>query len=136
MLDTEVRKLVAMKQWDELINSDQLSRELSSGRVFEGWKEGAINFPPTYKYEINSDTYVGENPKEGEKKRSPAWCDRILWLGKGIKQLSYKRSELRLSDHRPVSSMFLVEVEVLDHRKLKKALNVNSAAVHPEIFLD
>ena len=63
-------------------------------------------------------------------------CDRILWLGKGIKQLSYKRSELRLSDHRPVSSMFLVEVEVLDHRKLKKALNVNSAAVHPEIFLD
>jgi hypothetical protein len=63
-------------------------------------------------------------------------CDRILWLGKGIKQLSYKRSELRLSDHRPVSAMFLVEVEVLDHRKLKKALNVNSAAVHPEIFLD
>ncbi|KAI5594523.1 hypothetical protein BDE02_03G078200 [Populus trichocarpa] len=136
MLDTEVRKLVAMKQWDELINSDQLSKELCGGRVFEGWKEGAINFPPTYKYEINSDTYVGENPKEGEKKRSPAWCDRILWLGKGIKQLSYKRSELRLSDHRPVSSMFLVEVEVLDHRKLKKALNVNSAAVHPEIFLD
>ncbi|KAH8513949.1 hypothetical protein H0E87_006984, partial [Populus deltoides] len=136
MLDTEVRKLVAMKQWDELINSDQLSKELCGGRVFEGWKEGAINFPPTYKYEINSDTYVGENPKEGEKKRSPAWCDRILWLGKGIKQLSYKRSELRLSDHRPVSAMFLVEVEVLDHRKLKKALNVNSAAVHPEIFLD
>ncbi|XP_011028235.1 PREDICTED: type I inositol 1,4,5-trisphosphate 5-phosphatase 2-like isoform X2 [Populus euphratica] len=136
MLDTEVRKLVALKQWDELINSDQLSKELCSGRVFEGWKEGAINFPPTYKYEINSDTYVGENPKEGEKKRSPAWCDRILWLGKGIKQLSYKRSELRLSDHRPVSSMFLVEVEVLDHRKLKKALTVNSTAVHHEIFLD
>ncbi|KAJ6695887.1 TYPE I INOSITOL POLYPHOSPHATE 5-PHOSPHATASE 2 [Salix koriyanagi] len=136
MMDTEVRKLVALKQWDELINSDQLSRELRGGRVFEGWMEGAINFPPTYKYEINSDTYVGENPREGEKKRSPAWCDRILWLGKGIKQLSYKRSELRMSDHRPVSSMFLVGVEVFDHRKLKKALHVNSAAVHPEIFLD
>lgn len=95
-----------------------------------------ISFPPTYKYEINSDRYVGENPKEGEKKRSPAWCDRILWFGKGIKQLLYKRSELRLSDHRPVSSMFLVEVEVFDHRKLQKALNANSAAVHPEIFLD
>lgn len=62
-------------------------------------------------------------------------CDRILWLGKGIKQLSYKRTELTLSDHRPVSSMFLVEVEVLDHRKLQKALNVNSAAVHPVMFL-
>ncbi|CAK7356192.1 unnamed protein product [Dovyalis caffra] len=136
MLDIEVRKLVALKKWDELINSDQLSKELRSGHVFEGWKEGVINFPPTYKYEINSDRYVGENPKEGEKKRSPAWCDRILWLGKGIKQLSYKRSNLKLSDHRPVSSMFLVEVEVFNHRKLQKALNVNSAAVHPEIFLD
>jgi hypothetical protein len=51
----------------------QLSKELRSGHVFEGWKEGVISFPPTYKYEINSDRYVGENPKEGEKKRSPAW---------------------------------------------------------------
>ncbi|KAJ0052235.1 hypothetical protein Pint_01146 [Pistacia integerrima] len=136
MVDAEVRKLVAQKRWDELINSDQLSKELRSGHVFDGWKEGVINFPPTYKYEINTDRYVGENPKEGEKKRSPAWCDRILWLGKRMKQLSYKRSEIRLSDHRPVSSMFLVEVEVLDHCKLQRALNVSTAAVHPEIFLD
>ncbi|XP_038687646.1 type I inositol polyphosphate 5-phosphatase 2-like isoform X2 [Tripterygium wilfordii] len=135
-LDAEIRKLVALKQWDELISNDQLSKELRSGRAFDGWKEGVIDFPPTYKYEINSDRYVGENPKEGEKKRSPAWCDRILWLGKGIKQHSYKRTEIRLSDHRPVSSIFTVEVEVLDNRKLQKALNVNSAAVHPEIFLD
>lgn len=63
-------------------------------------------------------------------------CDRVLWLGKGIKQLSYQQSEIRLSDHRPVSSMFLVQVEVLDHRKLKRALNVSTAAVHPDIFLD
>lgn len=51
----------------------QLSKELRGGHVFDGWKEGDIDFPPTYKYEINSDIYVGENPKEGEKKRSPAW---------------------------------------------------------------
>lgn len=133
MLDSEVRKLVAKKQWDELLNNDQLSKELRSG-VFDGWKEGVINFPPTYKYGINSDVYVGENPREGEKKRSPAWCDRILWLGKGIKQLSYNRAEIWLSDHRPVSSVFLIAVEVLDQRKLLKALNVNSAVVHPEIF--
>ncbi|KAJ8754429.1 hypothetical protein K2173_002880 [Erythroxylum novogranatense] len=135
MLDTEIRKLVALKQWDQLINKDQLNKELCNGHVFEGWNEGVIRFPPTYKYEINSDRYVGVNPKEGEKRRSPAWCDRILWLGKGIKQLFYKRAEIRLSDHRPVSSMFLLEVEVLDQRKLKRALNVNTAAIHPEIFL-
>ncbi|XP_050231877.1 type I inositol polyphosphate 5-phosphatase 2 [Mercurialis annua] len=135
MLDSDIRKAVALKQWDELLNNDQLIKELRTGHVFDGWKEGFIKFPPTYKYEINSDRYVGENPKEGEKKRSPAWCDRILWFGKGIKQLSYDRTELRLSDHRPVSSTFMVEVEVLDHRKLQKALNVNNAAVHPVAFL-
>ena len=51
----------------------QLCKELRSGHVFDGWKEGVIDFPPTYKYEFNSDRYVGENPKEGERKRSPAW---------------------------------------------------------------
>ncbi|WJX60557.1 hypothetical protein P8452_45753 [Trifolium repens] len=138
MLDSEVRKLVALKKWDELMNYDQLNNELRVGRVFDGWKEGSINFAPTYKYEINSDRYVGEIPKEGEKKRAPAWCDRILWLGKGIKQLQYERAEIKLSDHRPVSSIFSVEVEVFDHRKLRRALNFtnNTAAVHPEIFPD
>ncbi|CAL5429546.1 unnamed protein product [Camellia sinensis] len=136
MLDIEVRNLVATKQWDELLKSDQLSKELCNGHVFDGWKEGAITFPPTYKYEINSDRFVGENPKEGEKKRSPAWCDRILWLGKGIKQLSYSRADIRLSNHRPVNSNFLVEVEVFSHRKLQRALNFTTAAIHPKIFLD
>ncbi|GLU05451.1 hypothetical protein SLE2022_225520 [Rubroshorea leprosula] len=101
MLDAEVRRLVALRRWDELINNDQLSEELRSGHVFDGWKEGLIDFPPTYKYEMNSDRYVGENPKEGEKKRSPAWCDRILWMGKGIRQLTYQSAEIKISDHRP-----------------------------------
>ncbi|CAH1439817.1 unnamed protein product [Lactuca virosa] len=134
--DAEVRKLVAMKQWDELLYSDQLCKELRRGHVFHGWNEGAIDFAPTYKYEMNSDKYVGENPKEGEKRRTPAWCDRILWLGKGIKQLCYNRAEMKMSDHRPVSSVFVIEVEVFDPRKLRRALNLTSAAVHPEIILD
>nr|GMD79429.1 type I inositol polyphosphate 5-phosphatase 2-like [Ipomoea batatas] len=135
LADSEVRKLVSRKQWDELLDHDQLSKELRSGHVFEGWKEGAINFAPTYKYEFNSDRYIGETPREGEKKRSPAWCDRILWLGKGIKQLFYKRADIRLSDHRPVSSMFTVEVEIFNQRKLQRALNVKAAAIHPDILL-
>ncbi|XP_061359688.1 type I inositol polyphosphate 5-phosphatase 2-like [Gastrolobium bilobum] len=135
MLDVEVRRLVALKKWDELMNHDQLSNELRCGHVFDGWKEGLINFPPTYKYEFNSDKYVGENPKEGEKKRTPAWCDRILWLGKGIKQLQYSSAENKLSDHRPVSSIFSVDVEVFDHRKLQRALIFTNAAIHPEVFL-
>ncbi|XP_076906157.1 type I inositol polyphosphate 5-phosphatase 2-like isoform X1 [Bidens hawaiensis] len=134
--DEEVRKLVSMKQWDQLLYSDQLCKELRRGRVFEGWKEGVIDFPPTYKYEFNSDRYAGENPKEGEKRRAPAWCDRILWMGKGIKQLCYNHAEIRMSDHRPVSSVFALEVEVFNPRKLRRALNLTCAAVHPVIILD
>ncbi|KAK9076589.1 hypothetical protein SSX86_004923 [Deinandra increscens subsp. villosa] len=133
--DEEVRKLVTLKQWDQLLHSDQLCKELRRGHVFGGWHEGVINFPPTYKYETSSDRYVGENPKEGEKRRTPAWCDRILWFGKGIKQLCYNRAEIRMSDHRPVSSVFAVKVEVFDPRKLRRALNLTSAAVHPMIIL-
>ncbi|RZB42229.1 Peroxidase 20 [Glycine soja] len=49
----------------------KLSKELCMGHVFDGWKAGLINFPPTYKHEINSNRYVGERPKEEEKKRYP-----------------------------------------------------------------
>ncbi|KAD5316872.1 hypothetical protein E3N88_16818 [Mikania micrantha] len=72
--DEEVRKLVAMKQWHQLLYSDQLCKELRRGHVFNGWNEGVINFPPTYKYEASLDRYVGENPNEGEKRRTPAWA--------------------------------------------------------------
>ena len=39
-------------------------------------------------------------------------CDRILWHGNGIRQLSYIRGESRFSDHRPVCSTFLVDVVI------------------------
>lgn len=127
--DSEVRYLVGMKKWDDLLKSDQLTKELVSGNTFVGWKEGLINFPPTYKYERNTTRYVGELHNEEEKKRSPAWCDRVLWFGKGTKQLSYWSSGLNLSDHRPVSAVFLVEVEVFNQQKLERVLNFNPGFV-------
>lgn len=41
-------------------------------------------------------------------------CDRILWHGNGIEQLSYIRVESKFSDHRPVTATFLVEVGITD----------------------
>ncbi|XP_039808962.1 type I inositol polyphosphate 5-phosphatase 2 isoform X4 [Panicum virgatum] len=127
--DAEVRHLVAMNRWDDILKFDQLTKELISGSTFVGWKEGLINFPPTYKYERNSSRYVGEIHNEAGKKRSPAWCDRILWLGKGTKQFSYWSSGLSLSDHRPVGAIFLVEVEVFNQQKLERVLNFNPGFV-------
>lgn len=106
----DTRKLLEQNDWDALLNKDQLKIEREGGRVFKGWKEGKIFFAPTYKYSYNSDTYAGETIKSKSKRRTPAWCDRILWYGDGIQQKSYIRWESRFSDHRPVCATFLVDL--------------------------
>ncbi|RWV85917.1 hypothetical protein GW17_00052238 [Ensete ventricosum] len=40
-------------------------------------------------------------------------CDRILWVGEGLKQNRYERCESKLSDHRAVRAVFTAEVDVL-----------------------
>ncbi|KAJ4789987.1 Type I inositol polyphosphate 5-phosphatase 1 [Rhynchospora pubera] len=107
-----VKALVEMHNWKHLLEKDQLRIEQRSGRVFEGWKEGRIYFPPTYKYSNNSDRYAGDDLHPKEKRRTPAWCDRILWYGRGLNQLCYVRGESRFSDHRPVYSIFTTEVDI------------------------
>ncbi|KAK4425647.1 Type IV inositol polyphosphate 5-phosphatase 7 [Sesamum alatum] len=105
------KALIEMQNWRALLEKDQLRIEQRRGRVFDGWKEGKIYFPPTYKYSHNSDRYAGDDMHPKEKRRTPAWCDRILWYGNGLQQLSYVRGESRFSDHRPVSSVFWAEIE-------------------------
>ncbi|XP_062212029.1 type IV inositol polyphosphate 5-phosphatase 7-like isoform X1 [Phragmites australis] len=107
-----VNALVEMHKWKQLLEKDQLRIEQRYGRVFAGWKEGRIYFPPTYKYSYNSDRYAGDDMHPNEKRRTPAWCDRILWYGRGLNQLCYVRGESRFSDHRPVYSIFTAEVQI------------------------
>ncbi|XP_022773872.1 type I inositol polyphosphate 5-phosphatase 5-like [Durio zibethinus] len=107
----KTRILLKDNDWDSLLEKDQLNMEREAGRVFKEFKEGRIFFAPTYKYSHNSDSYAGETVKSKKKRRTPAWCDRILWHGAGIEQLTYIRGESRFSDHRPVSAVFSVEVE-------------------------
>ncbi|KAL4368937.1 hypothetical protein GQ457_05G010270 [Hibiscus cannabinus] len=112
--DNLARYLIKKQDWKALQEFDQLRKEQEDG-VFEGWREGDINFAPTYKYSSsNCNRYSGGLPsRSGEKQRTPAWCDRILWYGKGVKLLSYFRSESKFSDHRPVSALFLTQIEVM-----------------------
>uniref|UniRef100_A0A804I1E1 Inositol polyphosphate-related phosphatase domain-containing protein n=1 Tax=Musa acuminata subsp. malaccensis TaxID=214687 RepID=A0A804I1E1_MUSAM len=113
------KALVEMRNWKALLEKDQLRTEQRCGRVFQGWSEGRIYFPPTYKYSNNSDRYTGDDMNLKEKRRTPAWCDRILWYGRGLSQLSYVRGESKLSDHRPVSSIFAAEVESINHSRIQ-----------------
>uniref|UniRef100_A0ACD5W762 Uncharacterized protein n=3 Tax=Avena sativa TaxID=4498 RepID=A0ACD5W762_AVESA len=118
----EAKKLVEARDWAALFEKDQLKTEREGG-VFRGWSESVISFAPTYKYSWNSDSYYageddggvgGPASKKKPKRRTPAWCDRILWRGEGIVQVAYVRGESKFSDHRPVCGAFIVEVAVLD----------------------
>ncbi|CAN6999134.1 hypothetical protein IGI04_019562 [Brassica rapa subsp. trilocularis] len=126
----KTHELIARKEWQRLLENDQLSNEMRKGNVFEGWSEGVLCFPPTYKYEIDSENYIGDDPESG--KRRPAWCDRVIWKGKGMKLLSYRRNEIKLSDHRPVTATFLAEVEVLSLWKLQRALAITYAEIQSQ----
>ncbi|KAG6523446.1 hypothetical protein ZIOFF_013304 [Zingiber officinale] len=46
-------------------------------------------------------------------------CDRILWFGRGLSQLSYVQGESKFSDHRPVFSTFTAEVEMANYSQCK-----------------
>ena len=69
--------------------ADQLTISRAKGEVFQGYREGAINFLPTYKYIPGGGAGAWDCAEDG-KKRAPAYCDRILWYHhRDVVQLSY-----------------------------------------------
>ena len=124
-----------------LLSADQLVLEQAAGRAFVGWTEAPVTFLPTYKYRPGTNQFSGGgdaddeddgsdpagdaikvSKKEEKKKRTPAWCDRILWRGWDIQQLSYDRSELTQSDHKPVRSKFQIVARELQPERLQAVL--------------
>lgn len=104
-------------QLTTLHTHDQLLKEMKHNRTsrLRGFEEGPLSFAPTYKYDRRSNNF-----DSSEKKRSPAWCDRVLWraghidAGHGLPSIprveqipgSYRRYEVDVSDHRPVTAGF------------------------------
>lgn len=114
-----VMKAINSRNLDKLLERDQLlvSRRKNPTFGLKAFAELPIEFEPTYKYDVGSDTY-----DSSEKHRTPAWCDRILYRGPGkIKQLDYRRHELRTSDHRPVSGNFRLRVKSIIPDKQERA---------------
>ncbi|KAK2416703.1 Endonuclease/exonuclease/phosphatase family protein [Trifolium repens] len=73
----EARDFVSQRCFDWLREKDQLRAEMKAGKVFQGMREAIIKFPPTYKFERHQAGLGGYD--SGEKKRIPAWCDRIIY---------------------------------------------------------
>lgn len=91
----------------QLLKKDQLNIERAEGRVFFGFDEAVIFFPPTYKFETGSRVYATE------KNRVPSWCDRILFKASnpGTVVCSAYRSvdHVTTSDHSPVVGDYYVK---------------------------
>lgn len=119
----EVRRAAAAGEFELLQQFDQLKLSQAAGQTFKGYVEGDITFPPTYKYDTNSNDY-----DTSEKCRVPAYTDRILFKKRHETHLDeeltdksqikfYNRIELMSSDHRPVVAEYEIEVLEVDKRE-------------------
>lgn len=86
-----------------LTNHEELNKLRKEKLVFDGFDEGLISFSPTYKYQVSQE-------KEYDGRRTPSWCDRILFKQypkDSFKILSYnsvsRTSHLQFTDHQAVT---------------------------------
>ncbi|KAK7882809.1 hypothetical protein WMY93_028983 [Mugilogobius chulae] len=124
-----VRSCINSQKYNLLWSNDQLMMMKKKVEALQEFEEGPLDFQPTYKFDLNSDTYDSSG-----KKRKPAWTDRILWrlrlkpAGKvssaqakqkeeftefplRIKQDLYtSHMEYGISDHKPVVGVFSLEL--------------------------
>ncbi|XVE90703.1 hypothetical protein DITRI_Ditri20bG0098300 [Diplodiscus trichospermus] len=123
----EARDFISQRSFDWLRERDQLRAEMEAGNVFQGMREAVITFAPTYKFDKHVAGLSGYD--SGEKKRIPAWCDRILYrdsqrtLGSEcsldcpvVSSVSKYEScmDVTDSDHKPVVCIFSVEIACID----------------------
>ncbi|RHZ46288.1 hypothetical protein Glove_627g23 [Diversispora epigaea] len=104
----KVLEAIEKKNYASLWEHDQLLKQRNANPTFRlrSFSEGIPNFAPTYKYNRGEDEY-----DTSEKRRTPAWCDRILYRGPSVKQEHYRRYEVKVSDHRPISGAFKIKVK-------------------------
>jgi hypothetical protein len=109
-LDSDmVKDFVRRRDYETILLNDELTLEMKSRRVLQGFKEGRVRFPPTYKYS-SGDVY--------DPDRVPSYTDRVLYSGDGITQVDYScHPSYVISDHKPVSSTMLVKIELVDYEK-------------------
>lgn len=131
-----VRSCINNQTYNLLWSQDQLTMMKEKEQMLQEFEEGPLDFKPTYKFDLNSDTYDSSG-----KKRKPAWTDRILWrlqpntpppdessedsstqepqvaeqleeeFPLKIKQDLYtSKMEYSISDHKPVIGVFSLEL--------------------------
>jgi phosphatidylinositol-bisphosphatase len=106
-----------------LLDRDQLRLVMARGDAFGEYAEAAITFPPTYKYDPDTDTFDSST-----KRRTPSWTDRVLYIpARGLELVTYRSAQdLRTSDHRPVFATFTAAVNLPADAPSLRAADVGS----------
>jgi len=106
-----VMERIRRQDLEKLLEHDQLlvQRKKNSGFRLSSFSEPSITFAPTYKYNVGSDDY-----DTSEKRRTPAWCDRIYYRGSiRVSPSKYMRHNVKVSDHRPVTCLFSLRLKTV-----------------------
>ncbi|KAL4298239.1 hypothetical protein GQ457_12G008160 [Hibiscus cannabinus] len=148
----EARDFVSQRCFDWLREKDQLRAEMKAGKVFQGMREAIIRFPPTYKFERHRPGLAGYD--SGEKKRIPAWCDRVIYRDNRAGPagecslecpiissiLLYEACmDVTESDHKPVRCKFHSTIAHVDRSVRRQAFgevmqsNKKIKAIHDEL---
>lgn len=113
-----VRSMVKREEFQTLFESDQLNKQMASGESFPFYDEMEIMFPPTYKFDNNTNTY-----DTSDKQRIPAWTDRILSMSRSriLRQEVYDSNQnIVFSDHRPVYAFFKATANMINELTKKE----------------
>uniref|UniRef100_A0A3Q2D0G5 Inositol polyphosphate-5-phosphatase Ka n=1 Tax=Cyprinodon variegatus TaxID=28743 RepID=A0A3Q2D0G5_CYPVA len=126
-----IRSCINNQTYDLLWSRDQLTMLKKKEPLLQDFEEGPLDFQPSYKFDLNSDTY-----DSSAKKRKPAWTDRILWRVRPkspppeeqnvLKERKHNeeeehplqvrlnlytsKMEYSVSDHKPVIGVFTLEL--------------------------
>ncbi|XP_071979124.1 phosphatidylinositol 3,4,5-trisphosphate 5-phosphatase 2A-like isoform X2 [Engystomops pustulosus] len=127
----DVLQCIYSGQHQLLLPVDQLNQEREKKKIFLGFKEHPITFPPTCRYERGSRTYDLQKARTtGTRIFAPSWSDRILWTSypdTDVKCTSYGcTDDIVTSDHSPVFSTFEVGLHSICQRGTPQS-SVNSA---------
>ncbi|KAI7942272.1 hypothetical protein MJO28_012299 [Puccinia striiformis f. sp. tritici] len=112
----------SIEDCNTMLLSDQLKQQIESGKAFQQFQEGNIEFGPTYKFDIGTNNF-----DTSEKQRIPAYTDRILYLPgrmNDIQILSYDSyPSISLSDHKPVGSTLTMRIYTVMKEKRDQMQN-------------
>ena len=106
-----VAAAAARRDFAPLRERDQLLLARGAGRVFAGWGEAELRFPPTFK------VAKGRAGERYARKRCPAWTDRVL-LRSALPHLParaldyWSAPSVATSDHKPVAALVEVPLAV------------------------